>query len=73
MEKKKVGVSVNQADAMLTHTLVESMRDMRSRAQVAPALATRISLTRDVAVYTLAFACMRRGYDLSFTLRSQVS
>lgn len=72
VEQRKVGVVVNQAEAMLTDTLVQLLRDMRARAQVAPALATRISLTRDIALYTLAFASMRRGYDLSFTLGSQI-
>lgn len=58
---------------MLTHTLVDLLQDMRSRAQVVPALAVRISLTRDdVALCTLAFASMQRGYDVSCTWGSQI-
>lgn len=53
VEQKKVGVSVNQADAILTHTLLDLLQGTRSRAQVAPTAAT------------LAFASMRRGCDLS--------
>ena len=40
----------------------------RSRAQVTSLLAERIPLTRDIALYALAFFLTRRGYDLSFTL-----
>ena len=38
------------------------------RAQVVGSLAERISLTRCIALYSLAFYSMRRGYDLSFTM-----
>ena len=71
-EQKRVGVAVNQAEAMLPHVLIDLLRDMRSRAQTAPSLAERIELTRDVALFSLAFASMRRGHDLSFTMGSQV-
>jgi len=71
-EQKQVGVPVNQAAPMLGHTLMDLLSDMSSRAQVATSLAERISLTRDIALYSLAFFSMRRGYDLSFTLGSQI-
>lgn len=45
---------------------------MRSRAQSAASLAERISLARDVALNSMAFFSMRRGFDLSLTLASQV-
>ena len=35
-------------------------------------MAERISLTRDIALFSLTFYSMRRGYDLSFTLGSQI-
>ena len=44
----------------------------RLRAQVAASLAERISLTRDTALFSSALCSMRRGYDLSFTLGSQI-
>ena len=71
-EQKQVGVPVNQAAPMLEHTLIDLLSDMRSRAQVAASLAERISLTRDIALFSLAFYSMRRGYDFSFTLGSQI-
>ena len=71
-EQKRVGVQVNQAAPMLAHTLEDLLREMRARSQTAPSLKERISLTRDIALYSLAFASMRRGFDLSFTLGSQV-
>ena len=45
---------------------------MRLRAQVASSLAEPISLTRDIAWYSLAFYSMRRGYNLSFTMGSHI-
>ena len=71
-EQKRVGVPVNQANPMLAHVLVELLEDMRSRAQLVKSLAQRIAITRDIALYSLAFASMRRGHDLSFTKGSQV-
>ena len=57
---------------MLKLTLIDLLSDMRSRAQVAASLAERVSLTRDIALFSLAFYSMRRGYDLSFALGSQI-
>ena len=67
-----MGVAVNQAEAMLPHVLIDLLQDMRSRAQAASSLAVRIELTRDIASFSLAFASMRRGHDLSFTMASQI-
>ena len=57
---------------MLEHTLIDLLSDMRSRVKVTASLTERISLTRDIALFSLAFYSMRRGYDLSFTLGSQI-
>ena len=38
---------------------------------MAGSLVERISLTRNIALYALAFSSMRRGYDISFTQESQ--
>ena len=54
-EQKQVGVPVNQAVPMLEHTLVDLLSDMRSPAHVAASLAKRISLTRDIALFSMAF------------------
>ena len=71
-EHKQVAVPVNQAASVLEHALIDMLSDMLSRAQVADSLAERISLTRDIDLYALAFYSIRRGYDLSFTLGSQI-
>ena len=71
-DQKQVWVAVNQAAPMLEHTLIDLLSNVRSRAQVAASLAERISLTRDIALFSLAFYSMRRGYDLLFTLGSQI-
>ena len=57
---------------MLEDTRVDLLSDMRSRAQVAALLADCISLTTDIALFSLAFYSMCRDYDLSFTLGSQI-
>ena len=72
MEQKQVGVPVDQAAPMLEHTLIDMLSDMRSRAHVAASLAERIALTRDIALFSLALYSMGRGYDLSFTLGSNI-
>ena len=70
--QKQVGVPVNRAAPMLKHTFIDLLSDMRSRAQVSASLAERIALTRDIALFFLALYSIRRGYDLSFTLGSQI-
>ena len=52
---------------MLAHVLAGLLEDMRSRVQLLQSFAQRIAITRDIALYSLAFASMRRGHDLSFT------
>ena len=72
VEQKRVGVPVNQAAPMLAHILADLLEDMRSRVQLLQSFAQRIAITRDIALYSLAFASMRRGHDLSFTKGSQI-
>ena len=67
-----MGVSVDQADAILPHVVIDLLRDIRSGVQVAPSLQERISITRDFELFVLAFASIPWGHDLSFTLRSQI-
>ena len=66
-EQKQVGVPVNQAAPMLEHTLIDLLSDMRSRALVAASLADRISLTRDTALFSLAFYSMRSNRCVGVT------
>ena len=57
---------------MLANTLEQLLEHMRVRAQLSPSVSERISITRDIALFSLAFYTMRRGFDLSCTLGSQV-
>lgn len=66
------GVSVNQAVPLLSHTLVTLLESMRVRAAMAGGATEGITTTRDVALSALAFASLRRGFDISNTLGSQV-
>ena len=71
-EQKQVGVPVNQAAPMLEYTLMDLQSDVRSRVHVTTSLAERISLTRGIARYALAFFSVCRGYEFSFILGSQI-
>ena len=70
MKEQKSGESggfpVKQADPMLVSISTQLSRDMRSRAQAASSLEERISITRDVALCSIAFASLRRDNDLPF-------
>ena len=59
---------------MLGHTypIVQLLQDMRVLAQLDASVSDRISITRDMALCSLAIYSVRRGFDLSFTLGSQV-
>ena len=69
-EQTRVGFTVNQAAPMLDHKHLDPLEAVRSPAQVATSLAGRISLTRGIALYPLAFYLVRKGYDLCITLGS---
>ncbi|CAM9728131.1 unnamed protein product, partial [Pylaiella littoralis] len=71
-EQKVGGVAVKQAEPMLAHALETLLASMRTRAQLSLSIQERISITRDTALVALAFYTMHRGFDLSFTLASQV-
>ena len=70
--QRQVGVPVEQAAPLLTHDFARLLQDLRQRAQSESLKATRIEITRDIALFSLAFDSMRRGYDPPFTLDSQV-
>lgn len=71
-EQKHRGVPVKHAEPLLAHTMASLLDHMRTRAQLSLSVAERISLNRDIALFALVFHAMRRGFDLSFTLGSQV-
>lgn len=64
--QKSGGFPVKQADPMLVPIFTQLLRDLRSRAHAASSLEERISITRDFALYSLAFASLRRDNDLPF-------
>ena len=71
-EQRRNGTPVTQAVPMLAHTLESLLENMSTRAQLSQSVRERISITRDIALFSLACYTMRRGFDLSCTLGSQV-
>ena len=69
--QRQVGVPVNQAAPLLTHDFARLLQDLRQRAQSESRTTARIEIAPDIALFTLAFDSMRRGYDLLFTMGSQ--
>ena len=57
---------------MLSHTLARLPQSMRVSAHLAESLSQRIAITRDIALFSLAFYCMTRDFHLSFTLASRI-
>ena len=62
--QKQVGVPVKQAAPLLTHDFARLLQDLRQRAQSAGSMSARIEITRGIALFSLVFESMRRGYDL---------
>ena len=71
-EQRRVGVGVKQAPQLVAVQLRELVRDMRRRAQTLRTAAERIAMTRDVAIFCVAFHTMKRGFELSVAVASQV-
>ena len=57
---------------MQSHTLAQLLQSMRVRAQLAELLSQRMAITSDIAIFSLAFYTMRRGFDHFFTLASRL-
>ncbi|CAN0189078.1 unnamed protein product, partial [Laminaria digitata] len=71
-EQRRVGVGVRQAPPLVAVQLRDLVRDMRRRGQTLPTAAERIAMIRDVAIFCLAFHSMKRGFELSAAVASQV-
>ena len=71
-EQKTVGVPVRQAAPILSHTLAQLLQSMRVSAHFAGTLSQHIANTCDIAIFTLSFYSMKRGFDFSSTLASRV-
>ena len=65
-------MGVKQAPQLVAVQLRELVRDMRRRAQTLRTAAERIAMTRDVAIFCVAFHTMKRGFELSVAVASQV-
>ncbi len=70
--QRQAGGQVNQAVPLLAHRLTQLLKTMRSRCTVAATVTEGIAIMRDVAPFAVAFYTMRRGFDISNTLESQV-
>ncbi|CAN0075198.1 unnamed protein product, partial [Laminaria digitata] len=71
-EQRRVGVGVRQAPPLIAVQLRDLVRDMRRRGQTLATAAERIAMIRDVAIFCLAFHTMKRGFELSVAVVSQV-
>ena len=70
--QQQAGVQVNQAPPLLAPTLASLLSHMRNKARLATSAQESMEIARDVALYSLLFHTMRRGFDISFTLGSQL-
>ena len=71
-EQRRVGVGVKQAPPLLAVQPRELVRDMRRRAQTLPTAAERIAMIREVAIICVVFHTIKRGFELSVEVASQV-
>ena len=71
-EQRRVGVGVKEAPPLVAVQLRELVRYMRRCAQTLPTAAERIAMIRDVAIFCVAFHTMKRGFELSVAVASQV-
>ncbi|CAM9728164.1 unnamed protein product [Pylaiella littoralis] len=71
-EQRKVGVGVKQASPLLASQVRDLVVDMRRRLPTLTTAAARMAMTRDVAVFCLAFHTMKRGFDLSVAVAAKV-
>eukprot|EP00903_Cladosiphon_okamuranus_P006868 g6689.t1 len=69
--QRQVGVQVNQAAPLLQRALLQLVVNMRKKCMYSETLREGIAITRNIALFALAFYSMRRGFDISDTLGSQ--
>ena len=71
-EQRRVGVEVKQTPLLVAVQLRGLVRDMRRRARALPTAAKPTEMIRDVAIFCVAFHRMKRGFELSVAVASQV-
>lgn len=71
-EQRLVGVSAKQAPVLMSPQLNKLIPHMRMTARSGHTPGERISITRDIALFCVAFHTCGRGFDLARTLGAQV-
>ncbi|CAM9716960.1 unnamed protein product, partial [Laminaria digitata] len=71
-EQRRVGVGVKQEPPLVAVQLRGLVRDMRRRARMLPTAAGIIAIIRDVAMFCVALHAMKRGFEPSVAIASQV-
>lgn len=71
-EQRRVGVGVKQAPPLIATQVRDLVVDMRRRLPTLPTAAERMTMSRDIAIFCLAFHTMKRGFELSVAVASQV-
>ena len=71
-EQRRGGVSVQQAPPLVKGQLQKLVGNMLRRVPTLPTAAERFAMVRDVAIFCVAFHTMKRGFELSVALASQV-
>ena len=66
--QRQAGVAPAQAPALFSHVLAALLVHMRARCTVADTVKTGMEITRNLALFALAFYSCRRGFDISNTL-----
>ena len=71
-EQKRAGVRVKQAPALLHSHLASIVAPLRARLQGTVDLAERLTLARNIALFTVAFSTTKRGDELTRTLIQRI-
>ena len=71
-EQREVGVGVKQASPLATVQLRSRVRDTCRSARMLPTAAERIAIIQNAATFCVVFHTMKRGYELSLTVASQM-
>ena len=65
-------MSAKQAPPLVAGQLQKLVGDIRRRVPTVPTAAQRFVMVRDVMIFCVAFNTMKRGFELSVALASQV-
>ena len=71
-EHKQAGVLVKQAPTILRSNLAQILFPMRTQLQITTSDVGRVTLSRDIAFFTVAFSTTKRGAELTATLIQRI-